>query len=78
MVRGSTTAFEAVAVKEEELKKPKIKMSQNILKAAKPKFRCRLGFVFLAGSHATHVFPQLACSRRMASADTKEHLTPWE
>lgn len=29
-------------------------MAQNILKAAKPKIRCRLGFVFLAGSHAAH------------------------
>lgn len=63
---------------EEELEKPKIKTAQNILKAAKPKIRCRLGFVFLAGSHAARIFPQLAYSARMASADAKEHLTPWE
>lgn len=67
-----------MTLKEEELEKPKIKTAQNILRAAKPKIRRRLGFVFLAGSHAACVFPQLAYSVRTASADAKEHLTPWE
>lgn len=43
-----------MTLKKAELEKPKIKTTQNILKAAKPKIRCRLGFVFLAGSHAAH------------------------
>lgn len=67
-----------MTLEEEKLEKPKIKTAQNILRAAKPKIRHRLGFVFLAGSHATCVFPQLAYSMRTASADAKEHLTPWE
>lgn len=67
-----------MTLKEEELQKPKIKTAQNILKAAKPKIRVRLGIVFLAGSHAARVVPQLAYSARTASADAEEHLTPWE
>lgn len=46
-----------MTLKVDELEKAKIKMAQNILKAAKPKIRCRLGFVFLAGSHAAHLPP---------------------
>lgn len=60
------------------MEKPKIKTAQNILKAAKPKIRRRPGFVFLVGSHAARVSPQLAYSVRTASADAEEHLTPWE
>lgn len=67
-----------MTLKEEELEEPKVKTAQHILTAAKPKIRRRLGFVFLAGSHAVRVFPQLACSARTASADAEEHLTPWE
>lgn len=63
-----------MTLKEEELEKPKIKTAQNIL----PSLKLDAGFVFLAGSHATCVFPQLAYSVRTASTDAKEHLTPWE
>lgn len=67
-----------MTLKDEELEKPKIKMAQNIFKAAKPKIRRRLGFVFLAGSHAVRVFPRLACSMGTAGAVAEEHLTSWE